>query len=307
MLRRFAFMAVAALVIPLAACSGGTKSNSSTTTTTTTTQSSPGATAAASPAGSPAAAASAAAGATGNITAAGSTALLPLVKQSAQDYQANHSSVKISVSGGGSRVGITQAAQKAVDIGNSDIPAPDHPELVDHQVAVVPFAVVVNPQAGVKNLTTAQIRGIFSGKITNFNQAGGANQAITIINRPRSSGTRAVFVQKIMNGQQPAETGLTQDSSGTVATMVGQTPGAISYVALGYVKPGQQVPVSIDGTSPTPANVESGKYPFWSFEHMLTNGQPSAAVADFINYVKTDNSLLTKLGFLPVSAMRVTR
>lgn len=294
MLRRLALAALAAgLVIPFAACSGGNQKSS----TTTTTASSPGASPAAS-------AAPAAAGQSGSISAAGSTALLPLVKQAAVDYQTKNPNVKISVAGGGSRVGITQAAQKGVDIGDSDIPPTGQPSLVDHQVAVVSFGVVVNPKAGVKNLTTQQIRQIFSGAVTNFKQVGGADQQITIVNRPKSSGTRAVFVQKVLGGQQPTASGLTQDSSGTVATMVGQTSGAISYVAMSYVKPGQQVAVSIDGVAPTDANVETGKYPYWSFEHMLTNGQPSAQVADFINYVKNDTALLTQLKFIPVAQMK---
>lgn len=278
MLRRFALAALAAgLLLPMTACGGGGNSSSS----------------------------SSSAPANGSITAAGSTALLPLVKQAAVDYQAKHPNVKISVSGGGSRVGITQAAQKAVDLGDSDIPAVNEPALVDHQVAVVNFGVVVNPQAGVKNLTTAQIRDIFSGKVANFKQVGGANQQITIINRPRSSGTRAVFVKNLLGGSEPTESGLTQDSSGTVATMVAQTPGAISYLAMGYVKPGQQVAVSINGVTPTDANVESGKYPYWSYEHIFTNGQPTAQAADFINFIKGDKTLLAQLHFIPVDAMKV--
>jgi phosphate transport system substrate-binding protein len=287
MLRKFALAAIAAaLLLPMTACGGGGGSSSSSSS------------APASPAGS-------GAGAAGSITAAGSTALLPLVKQAAVDYQSKHPDVKISVSGGGSRVGITQAAQKAVDLGDSDIPAVNEPSLVDHRVAVVSFGVVVNPQAGVKNLTKQQIQDIFSGKVTNFKDVGGANQSITIINRPSSSGTRAVFVKTLMGGKQPTESGLTQDSSGTVATMVAQTPGAISYVAMGYVKPGQQVAVSVNGVAPTDANVTTGKYPYWSYEHIFTNGQPSAQAADFINFIKTDNTLLRQLHFIPVAAMKV--
>ncbi|MGZ3496699.1 MAG: phosphate ABC transporter substrate-binding protein [Vulcanimicrobiaceae bacterium] len=282
MLRKFALTLVAAgLLAPLAACGGGNSSSSSSAT------SAPGGESVA-----------------GNVTIAGSTALLPLVKQAAVDYQASHPDVKISVSGGGSRVGITQAAQGGVQIGDSDIPAPDQPDLVDHKVAVVPFAVVVNPEAGVKNLTVQQIRDIFSGKVTNWKQVGGANLKITIVNRPRSSGTRAVFVQKIMGGTQPTESGLTQDSSGTVATIVAQTPGATSYLAMGYVKPDRITPVSIDGVPPTDDNVKSGKYPFWSYEHMLTKGQPPKEVADFIDYVSKDKSLLERLHFIPVSEMK---
>jgi phosphate transport system substrate-binding protein len=285
MAKRLALTLIAALfIVQLTACSGGNQQSSSS-----------------------GAAASSRAGEPGSITIAGSTALLPLVKQAAVDYQAKHANVKISVSGGGSMTGIAQAAQKGVDIGDSDVLPQNEPSLVDHKVAVVPFGVVVNSSVNVKNLSTPQIRDIFSGKLTNWSQVGAASRQITMINRPRSSGTRSVFVQTIMSGAQPSESGLTQDSSGTVATMVAQTPGAISYVALSYVKPGVVKALSIDGVAPNRANIESGKYHFWSYEHMLTNGQPSAQIADFINFVKTDTPLLTKLGFIPVDAMKVSK
>ncbi len=245
-----------------------------------------------------------AAGTPGSISISGSTALLPLVKQAAVDYQNAHANVKISVAGGGSRVGITQVAQRAVDVGDSDIPARGEPSLVDHQVAVVTFGIVVNPQTGVKNLSIAQIRDIFGGKITNWSQAGGRSAPVTVINRPRSSGTRAVLVQNILGGHEPSEGGLTQDSSGTVAAMVAQTPGAISYVGMAYVKPGSQTAISIDGVAPADANVLNGRYKYWSYEHMFTNGQPSAQVAGFIQYVTNDTALLRRLKFIPAAQIK---
>ncbi|MDP9110203.1 MAG: phosphate ABC transporter substrate-binding protein [Candidatus Eremiobacteraeota bacterium] len=239
------------------------------------------------------------------ITIAGSTALLPLVKQAAQDYQAAHPDARISVSGGGSRVGLTQTEQNGVTIGDSDIPpGPDQKHLVDHKVAVVTFAVALHPAAGVKNLTKKQIQDIFSGKITNWSQAGGKDLKITVINRARSSGTRAVFVSSVMNNVQPTNNSLTDDSSGTVVTTAAQTPGAATYVATSYLKNKNLVAVAIDGTAPTDANIESGKYPFWSYEHMVTNGAASKAAAGFIAYVENDKALLSKLGFLPISVMK---
>ncbi len=254
--------------------------------------------------GSQSASSSSSAGTPGSISISGSTALLPLVKQAAVDYQGAHPNVKISVAGGGSRVGITQVAQRSVDIGDSDIPAAGEPSLVDHRVAVVTFGIVVNPQTGVKNLSTVQIRGIFNGKIANWSQVGGHAGPITMINRPRSSGTRAVLVQNILGGHEPSESGLTQDSSGTVAAMVAQTPGAISYVGMAYVKPGSQIAVSIDGIAPNDANVLSGRYKYWSFEHMFTNGQPGAQVAGFIQYVANDRALLSRLKFIPAQRIK---
>ena len=271
MIRMYAPLMTAAALL-LAGCGGG-----QTTTTTTTTN------------------------ASGALTAQGSTALLPLVKEAAQEYQAAHPDTKISVAGGGSKVGLTQVADKAVDIGDSDIEASgSQAGLVDHKVAVVTFAVITHPAAGVKNLTSAQIRDIFSGKIANWKQAGGADQKITLVNRPKSSGTRAVFVATVMGNAQPSENALTQDSSGTVVTTVAQTPGAVSYVSTGYVKGKAVTAVSIDGSAPNDGDVTSGKYKFWSYEHMYTNGTPSPAAAAFIDYVAKDTKLLRKLSFTPV-------
>lgn len=270
MIRTFgAVLLCAAIAVPLSACSGSKSSSSG-----------------------------------ASITIAGSTALLPLAKAATADYQVVNPDAKISVSGGGSRLGIAQASQKGIDIGNSDIPAPQEPSLVDHEVAIVQFDIAVNPESGITNLTTAQIRAIFSGKVTNFNQVGGKDVAITIVNRPQSSGTRAVFVEKINGGAQPLAGSITQDSSGTVASIIEQTPGAITYVANSYVKGGQIIPISIDGITPGEAAIKNGKYAFWSYEHMFTNGPPSPAVAAFIAFVKGDTVALRRLGFIPTSALK---
>lgn len=241
------------------------------------------------------------------VTVAGSTALLPLVKQAAADYEAMHPQAKISVSGGGSGVGITQAAQNGVDIGDSDILAPSEPSLIDHRVAVVKFVVIVNPATDVSALTTKQIADIFSGRVTNWKAVGGADQPITIVNRPRSSGTRTIFVAKLMKGEQPTDDSLTQDSSGTVASIVAQTPSATSYISSGYVRSAAVTSVSIDGVAPTTANVINGRYPFWSYEHMFTNGKPREAVTDFIDFVIRDRTALGEMDFLAPSVLKAPR
>jgi phosphate transport system substrate-binding protein len=239
------------------------------------------------------------------LTVAGSTALLPLAKAAAETYQQQHSDVKINVSGGGSGVGITQVAQKAIDIGDSDIPAKDQPSLVDHKVCVVGFSVAVNPSAGVKNLTKKQIQDIFSAKVTNWKDVGGKDQKIVVINRPRSSGTRATFVATLMGGVPVSEAGLVEDATGTVVATVKNTPGAVTYAAFsGTHNQTGIVEVSIDGTTANDANVITGKYPFWSYEHMFTNGAPSPASAAFIDYVAKSGDLVSKLGYIKIADMK---
>jgi phosphate transport system substrate-binding protein len=240
-----------------------------------------------------------------NLTAAGSTALLPLVKAAAASYQTQHSDVKISVSGGGSFVGISQASQGNVDMGDSDVVAPGNSGLIDHKVAVVGFGIIANPGVGVESLSSKQIRDIFAGRISNWKDVGGKDQSIVVINRPRSSGTRYVFNQTIMGASKIAETGLVEDSSGTVVTTVGTTPGAISYVSLGYTKNKPVTVVKVNGIEPTVDTIRTGKYPIWSYEHIFTKGKAKPEVDAFINYVMNNKDDIEKLGFIQVSTMKV--
>jgi phosphate transport system substrate-binding protein len=239
------------------------------------------------------------------ITAVGSTALLPLVKESATQYQEQHGDVRISVSGGGSYQGIAQAQSGIASLGDSDVIAPGNSGLTDHKVAVVGFAVIANPSAHVANLNAGQIRGIFSGRISNWKDVGGANQGIVLINRPHASGTRAVFNATIMGVSKINEAGLTVDSSGTVVTTVGATPGSISYVAVGYTRNQPVTVLKINGVAPNEASIVVGKYPIWSYEHIFTKGKPSAEIENFIKFVASNQSVLEKLGYIPMTHMKV--
>jgi phosphate transport system substrate-binding protein len=247
------------------------------------------------------------------IVAVGSTALQPLVEQAAENYQATHTDAKITVQGGGSGTGLSQVAQGAVTIGNSDIFAEsqsgiDATKLKDHQVAVVGMTPVTNKDVDVTNLTMSQLRDIFTGKVTNWKSVGGKNEAITLVNRAAGSGTRATFEAAVMNGEK-AKTSQEQDSNGTVQKIVASTPGAISYLAFSYVKSDLQA-LSVDGVKPTPANVETNKWKIWSYEHMYTKGTPDKGTKAFLDYMDSSavqSKLVAKLGYISIKDMKVTK
>ena len=138
----------------------------------------------------------------GSITAAGSSALKPLVDDAADLFNEKYPDVNITIDAGGSGEGLKQVSEGTVNIGNSDVEAAEKldaakaAELVDHKVCVVTMAPIVNKDVtagGVKNLTKAQLTDIFTGKITNWKEVGGVDEAIVLITRPESSGTRATF------------------------------------------------------------------------------------------------------------------
>ncbi|MCV3314762.1 phosphate ABC transporter substrate-binding protein PstS family protein [Pediococcus ethanolidurans] len=248
-----------------------------------------------------------------SITVVGSTALQPLVERAATNYQLKNSQVNITVQGGGSGTGLSQVQAGAVTIGNSDVFAENQAGikaslLVDHKVAVVGIAPVVNKKVTVRNLTSHQLAQIFTGKITNWRQVGGKNQKITIINRAQGSGIRNAFESIILNGKTAIQS-QEQDSNGTVQKIVAATPGAISYLSFSYVNDQVRV-LKLDGVTPVAKNVMNNRWKIWSYEHMYTKGKPDKQTQKFLNYIKSPSSqkqLITDLGYISIHDMQVIR
>lgn len=233
---------------------------------------------------------------TGTVTAAGSSALLPLAQAAAESFMEENPDCVVTVNGGGSGEGLKQVADGAIDIGNSDVFAEEKLDaataagLVDHEVCTITMAPVVNTTLGVSNLTTEQLVGIFTGEVTNWSEVGGPDTDILLVTRPSSSGTRALFKNWALGGAEEASNeALETDDSGTLLQTVEQNEGAIGYVALSYLINDSTVsPVSIDGVAPTLENTYNGSYKVWGYEHMYTNGNGTDAAGAFINYMMGD-------------------
>lgn len=250
------------------------------------------------------------------VTAVGSTALQPLAAQAADEFGNNHPGVTVNVQGGGSGAGLSQVGKGNVTIGNSDIFAEqkdgiESNKLKDHKVAVVGITPVVNADIKVSSLTMDQLRDIFAGKITNWQEVGGQNKKISLINRAQGSGTRFTFEKEVMDGQE-TKTSQEQDDNGAVQKIVSKTPGAISYLAFSYTAGDQAKnlkPIAIDKVRPTEKNVKNNKWSIWAYEHMYTTKKPDKNTTKFIKFVKSKDmkSTVKKLGYIPVNDMKVTK
>jgi len=232
----------------------------------------------------------------GGIITSGSTALQPYVEAVAGSYTAKCPSARITVQPDDSLRGLNDVQYDVSQIGNSDIPALDtQTDLVDHQVAIAIFAMIVNPAVRVSTIKSRDLAGIYTGKITNWSQIGGANIPITVVSRPITSGTRGTFKSFVLDGQNesPGHTrNLTVASTGTLIQTVAQTRGAIGYASLGSaLAAGLQVSiVKIDNKEPSLNNVRTNSYKFWSVEHMYTKGQPGDLAQAFLNYMLSNDA-----------------
>lgn len=288
-------MTLSALMVLAAACGGGaSKDNSTGTDKTTKTEEKKDL--------------------SGSLVVSGSSAMQPLVAAAAEEFMAENPKVDIQVNAGGSGTGLSQVAEGSVQIGNSDVFAEEKEgipadQLVDHKVAVVGITAAVNPKVGIKEIKKEDLIKVFTGKITNWKELGGKDQKIVLVNRPDSSGTRAVFNKFALDGATPAE-GITEDSSNTVKKIINETDGAIGYLAFSYFTDDSVTPLSIDGVEPTDENVQSGKFPVWAYEHSYTKGEATDLAKEFLDYMMSDdiqNNLLKEQGYLPVTKMEVER
>lgn len=250
----------------------------------------------------------------GSLVISGSSAMQPLVAAAAEQFMSENPKVDIQVNAGGSGTGLSQVAEGSVQIGNSDVFAEEKQgipadQLVDHKVAVVGMTAAVNPKVGIKDIKKEDLIKVFTGKITNWKELGGPDQKIVLVNRPDSSGTRAVFNKFALDGATPAE-GVTEDSSNTVKKIINETDGAIGYLAFSYFTDDSVTPLAIDGVKATAENVQAGKFPIWAYQHSYTKGEATDLAKEFLDYLMTadiQNNLLKQQGYLPVTAMKVER
>ena len=248
---------------------------------------------------------------TGTLAIDGSSAIKALVQKAADDYSAQCSGATITVAATNSSTGVTKAASGAIDIGDSDVPATlvqgvDASKLIDHPVAIVLFAVAVNPASHVSNLTLSQIQQIFSGQVTNWSQVGGANLAISVFERTAGSGTRLTFDHDIMQGQtETSSPAQVINTTQTVVQSLAGAPGGIAYLTNSSITASSGIQaVSIGGVAPSASAVASGSYVFFSHEHQFTGTSPSQLALSFIQFIQGStfqNGDLTAAGYLPLS------
>lgn len=256
----------------------------------------------------------------GTIKIAGSTTLLPLSQLWAEAFMSKHPDVSISVTGGGTGVGISALLNGTCDIANASREAKAkeiatarqrNVKLTAIKCAKDGLAIIVHPSNNVKNLTLAQLRDIYSGKVRTWDQVGGKSKAeIVVVGRDSASGTYGFFQEAVLGGGQYRADMLSQATNAAVAQTVSQSPNAIGYVGMAYAwglsKKGKLEVVSVSrkkgepGILPKEETVANGSYPLFRYLYMYTAGKPSGLVKQFIDFGLSSEgqALVPKSGYI---------
>jgi phosphate transport system substrate-binding protein len=223
----------------------------------------------------------------GSIQIAGSTSVQPLSEELAAAFMEKYPGVKINVAGGGSGAGIKAAQQGTADIGASSRELKDTEKgtVKETVIAKDGIAVIVHPDNPVENISMDQIKGVFTGKITNWKDLGGKDAAITVIIREAGSGTRGAF-QELTIGEDAEFTdkAIIQNSNGALRTAVAGNPDAIGFISFGYIN-NEIKPLKVEGVEATKDNVLSGSYKISRPFLYLTKAEPQGLVKAYIDFV----------------------
>ena len=257
-----------------------------------------------------------------SIQIKGSDTMVNLGQSWAEAFSAKHPEVNIAVTGGGSGTGISAILAGTCDIAQSsrDITSEEKAKaessgtsLKETTVAYDGIAVIVNPANPLSQLTTSQLADIFSGKITNWKEAGGNDSPILILSRERNSGTHVFFLEHIVrrgNAKGPEEfasSALMMPSSQAIVQEVQSSEAGIGYVGIGYVTPQLKVlPVAQKAGAPAILpnidTVQSGQYPISRPLLFLTRGEPQGEIKSFIDFVlgAEGQDIVKTLDFVPL-------
>ncbi|WP_280367564.1 substrate-binding domain-containing protein [Nocardia wallacei] len=245
----------------------------------------------------------------GALTLVGSSAFEPVVRDAAAAYHKGCPAARFTFAFDGSERGLARVDEEgrrnsgllAVTDGPKGV---GYPDLVPRPLAMAVFAVIVHAGLGMDDLTTGQIRDLYQGRVDNWQQLGGPDQPVRLINRALGSGTRETFQQRLLAGgpvtlpqsgcravqvtdppgAAACEVPLTRDMLETVARI----PGAIGYAshAEAGAAPGV-VPVALDAHRPGRDAAASGDYPFWGVEYAYSKGELpyDSLAAAFLRYL----------------------
>lgn len=178
--------------------------------------------------------------------------------------------------------------------------------LQEHVVAVDSLVIVVHPENEVETISIEQLRGIYSGEITNWSELGGADASINVINRQENSGTNSVFKNAVFgeDANTVDDVGTVAESNPEVAALVYDDPAAIGFVGYAFqrgAKPLDLVNECGIQTTPDSFSAKTEEYPLQRRLYLYNrNDNLTDGTADFLAYATSSGAdgVIAKSGFI---------
>lgn len=254
--------------------------------------------------------------ATDTIRVSGSTSVLPIVAEAAKQYRKLHPELRLTVSGGGSGVGVASIERGTIDIGMASRPlSSDEAQRLGRRVTLIPIArdavaVAVSKavyESGVQRLSLQQIAAIYRGEIRNWRELGGPDAPILVIDKEASRGTRHVFASVVLGDAHARARGATiiTGSNNEEQAVISRSDQAIGMLSNAWLNDRvRAVAVGDEGSAllPTAENVATGRYPIKRDLNILVPTEPAPGVSGFVDYLLSDKgqSVVAAVGFHPV-------
>ena len=251
------------------------------------------------------------------ITVKGSDTLVVLAQKWAEAYMGKNADTKIQVTGGGTGTGFAALQNKSTDLCNASrkIKPAEQATCIkafgkrptEYKVCLDGLSVYVSADNPVKELTVAQIADIFTGKIKNWKQVGGADAPITVYSRENSSGTYEFFKEHVLQGKDFASSAQTMPGTAAVLQGVAKDKNGIGYGGAAYGAGAKHLKVKKDDASPaiepTEENVVKGSYPIWRYLYIYINpALDKGDAAKYLTWIRGDEGqkVVKDVGYFPL-------
>jgi len=243
------------------------------------------------------------------ITGSGST--YPAMEALAAAYEASKTEEKAKIvflPPSQSESGISGTRDGLVDLGSLSRtlkPQEDDGTLVYWEVARDALTVATHPDVeGVTNLQTDDLKAIYSGTTTNWQQVGGPDAMIVVLDRPEDeSGKRLLREHYLGQALENAPDAVVLRHESDLIEAVTGTPYSIGAFSLAYAIANQLAVnrLRLDDVAPTVENVQSGKYPMVRILGLVSRQTPSTETQKFMDFIFSNAGAeaLLEAGFVP--------
>jgi phosphate transport system substrate-binding protein len=247
----------------------------------------------------------------------GSDTLLNLVQNLAEAFSAAQPDVTVSVTGGGSGVGINAIMSNETDIADASrsikskeitTARSNGVNPTEYVIAIDGVCIIVNASNSIDKLTIEQLSQLYQGKIANWSAVGGPNKKVSLYGRQPSSGTFVYVRDEAVKGEYSASM-RQMNGNAQIVEGVKADEGGIGYVGVGYAREQgiKVLSLSKDGTnyySPLDkSSVDAGTYPLARPLFQYTNGKAKGDAKTFIEFELSaaGQKIVADQGFYPVT------